>query len=472
MTDFPAELGLTLKAGRSAHLDWLSDNAPIDHIASTLTAMANSHGGTLVIGVLGPAGTVVGVKDVENTIDRVLQAALSVEPSLIIPMPRSTHLRERPVVVVHIPPGMPHVYAHDGRYLFRQGAENAALKPRELRRLIIERGDAPFETEIARGASMDDLDWDRVKHYAAGLNVAGEPEQLLLKRGCVAHQEDRLRPTNAGILLFGRDPGAFVRSAVITAVRFAGTTMSDRFTRFDISGTLPEQIRKAETFLHDHLRKNVTLGSTMVRDEQFEYPMEAARELVVNAVAHRDYGIAGNEIRLFIFSDRLEVTSPGGLPGPVTITNIKDERFSRNPVIVQVLADLRFIERLGYGVDRVYDLLSQQGMYPPRFEEMAGGFRVTLFNRPVSDAVEEVSGDISPFNGVYKGILVNPRQEAALIHLQSSPRITNRDLQDLCPDVHPETIRRDLVDLVSKNILKKLGEKRGSYYMLNSELTE
>ena len=78
MTDFPAELAQTLKAGRSAHLDWLSDNAPIDHIASTLTAMANSHGGMLVIGVLGPAGTVVGVKDVENTIDRVLQAALQI----------------------------------------------------------------------------------------------------------------------------------------------------------------------------------------------------------------------------------------------------------------------------------------------------------------------------------------------------------------------------------------------------------
>ncbi|NOG50203.1 MAG: hypothetical protein HND48_12835 [Chloroflexi bacterium] len=129
--------------------------------------------------------------------------------------------------------------------------------------------------------------------------------------------------------------------------------MGDTFMREDITGTLPEQIRRVETFLRDVLRKGVTLGGSMARSEQYEYPLEAVRELVVNAVAHRDYSIQGDGIRLYVFKDRMEITSPGRLPGPVTVANIKDERFSRNPAIVQVLADLRFIERLGYGVDRV-----------------------------------------------------------------------------------------------------------------------
>ncbi|MFN8527275.1 MAG: ATP-binding protein [Anaerolineae bacterium] len=467
----PDDLQSAIKGGRTSHLDWLSENAPMDSIAATLTAMANSQGGMLVIGVLGPAGTVVGVKDADNTIDRVLQAALSIDPPLILPMPRASHVKDRPVVLVQIPLGMPHVYAHDGRYLFRQGAENAALKPRDLRRLIIERGEASFETEIARGASLDDLDWEKIKGYARGLGSGSDPETLLLKRGCLARQDDLLRPTYAGILLFGTDPQMFVRGAMIAAVRFGGSSMSDKFTRIDLTGTLPDQIRKAETFLIDHLRKNVMLGTAMARAEQFEYPLEAARELIVNAVAHRDYSIAGDEIRLFLFSDRMEVSSPGGLPGPVTITNIKTERFSRNPVIVQVLSDLRFIERLGYGVDRIYDLLSEQHMQPPQFEETAGGFRATLFNRPeVSPPPEIVPVPLAypQLEGMYKGIPINPRQEAALNHLQAhSNRITNSDLQALCPDVHAETIRRDLVDLVNKKILRKLGEKRGSYYILN-----
>jgi ATP-dependent DNA helicase RecG len=192
-------------------------------------------------------------------------------------------------------------------------------------------------------------------------------------------------------------------------------------------------------------------------------------------VAHRDYQINGDGIRLFIFSNRMEVTSPGGLPGPVTIDNIKDERFSRNPAIVQVLSDMNFIERLGYGVDRVIDLMQQQNLSAPEFEEKAGGFRVVLRNQAADAQPEAKTASPSiQFKGEYQGIEINPRQEIALAHLHrsnSNHRITNSDLQQLCPDVHPETIRRDLADLVTKNILRKMGQKRGSYYILNRDET-
>ena len=324
------------------------------------------------------------------------------------------------MVVVHIPPGMPHVYALDGRYLSRQGIENTALKPRELRRLIIERGELSFETEIAHGTSLDDIDWDKAKAYVStlgGINE-GEVETALFRRGCLTQQDGRLRPTNAGILLFGKDPQRHIRGAEITAARFPGDTMSDSFKRDDIVGTIPDQIRRAEAFLIDHLRKDVSIGKTMERTETFEYPLEAARELVVNAAAHRDYSIAGDGIRLFVFRNRMEVTSPGGLPGPVTIDNIKDERFSRNPVIVQVLSDMGFIERLGYGVDRVIDLMREKHLRAPEFEETAGGFRVSLFNDPVTEeAAPTKAATTVQAGGQYKGKPLNARQEAALLYM-------------------------------------------------------
>jgi predicted HTH transcriptional regulator len=103
---------------------------------------------------------------------------------------------------------------------------------------------------------------------------------------------------------------------------------------------------------------------------------------VVNAVAHRDYSLRGDSIRLLMFSDRMEVYSPGRLPGHVTLDNLlKDERFSRNEVIVQVLSDLGFIERLGYGIDRMIAAMQEAGLPAPRFEETAAGFRVTLLRR-------------------------------------------------------------------------------------------
>ncbi|NWF70409.1 MAG: putative DNA binding domain-containing protein [Chloroflexi bacterium] len=464
------EVQKLLKVGRSAQVDWVAADAAQGTLASLLVAMANSQGGVLVIGV-SSAGTLTSLRDSEAAIDRVLQAALAVEPPLIIPLPKAVKVGQKEVVVVHIPPGMPHVYALDGRYLYRKGYENAPLNPRELRRLMMERGELSFETEALQGGSIEDIDWDKAEAYAAGLRGMRETDarQVLLKRGCLIQERGKLRPTHAGILLFGKDPQRFLPGAEIIAVRFAGEEMSDTFTRQDIVGTLPEQIRRAETFLVDNLRKDVQLGAKMERREYFEYPLEAARELIVNAVAHRNYSISGDSIRTLIFGNRMEVHSPGGLPGPVTIANIKDERFSRNPAIVQVLADLGFIERLGYGVDRVIELMRQQQLRAPEFQERAGGFKVVLYNQPGDDDDSEKGAP--EISGQYRGVAVNPRQEAALVYLQTegNARITNGDLQALCPDVHPETIRRDLADLVTKNILRKMGEKRGSYYVLNQE---
>ncbi len=462
-----------IATGKRADADWFKDDTPVDKIATVLGAMANTLGGTLFVGV-GPTGMIEGVMDGPATMDRVLEGALMLEPPLIIPIPRAVVVEGKPIITVHVPPGMPNVYGLEGRYLRRAGSKNVGLRPDELRRLIIERGVTSFEAEVAPATSLDDIDWDRARNYARSLSSLGdqEVEIILERRGCLTHFDGDLCPTNAGILLFGKDPQRYIRGSEITAARFAGNTMGDIFNREDITGTLPDQIRRAETFLADHLRKGVQLGSTMERTEELEYPMEAARELVVNAVAHRDYSITGDGIRLFLFREHMEVSSPGGLAGPVTIDNIKEERFSRNPVIVQVLADMGFIERLGYGVDRVFSLMEAQNLPAPDFAETAGGFKVVLHR--AADAQAEVATAIREHvNKLVNGLDVplNPRQEMTLRHLQNSgrTRITNSDLQNLFPDVHSETLRRDLADLVTKKILVKRGQKRGSYYMLAAE---
>lgn len=464
------EITQLVKTGRGQRAEWFADQPPLATLASAMSAMANSQGGVIILGVA--AGSIEGTRNVSEAVDIVLQAALAIDPPLIVPLPDVLRINAKAVVVLQIPSGMPHVYGLDGRYLQRQGLDNVPLKPPDLRRLMIERGEASFETELTHGATLSDIDWDKAKSYSASLSGIGEgqAEQILLKRGCLAERDGVLRPTNAGMLLFGKDPQRFMRGADITAVRFAGDSMSDTFTRQDISGSLPDQIRRAETFLIDHLRKEIQLGQTMARAENFEYPLEAARELVVNAVAHRDYQISGDGIRLFIFSNRMEVTSPGGLPGPVTIDNIKDERFSRNPTIVQVLSDMGFIERLGYGVDRVIDLMNQQKLHAPHFEETSGGFRVVLRNESLQRAEVKSTPDAHQIKTLYPAVELNPRQEIALLYLHNDgSRITNSDLQSLCPDVHAETIRRDLADLVAKNILQKMGEKRGAYYVLKRD---
>lgn len=281
----------------------------------------------------------------------------------------------------------------------------------------------------------------------------------LLARGCLraTPQGDRL-PTYAGLLLFGRNPQQYLPSAEIIAVRYAGAAMSDEFVREDIRGPLGEQIRRAEAFLATNMRRGMRIRG-FTREEVAEYPLAVAREAVVNAVAHRDYSLRGDSIRLLMFSDRMEVYSPGRLPGHVTLDNLLYERFSRNEVIVQVLSDLGFIERLGYGIDRMIAAMQEAGLPAPRFEETAAGFRVILLGHG-HDLVSA-----SPAQR-WGNELLNPRQEQAMAHVAEQGRITNSAFQTLCPDVSPETIRRDLADLVERGLLMKIGEKRATYYIM------
>jgi ATP-dependent DNA helicase RecG len=456
------ELRELIRQGKGQRLDWHPQDVPVRTLAASLVALANADGGTVLIGLTPRAGRPQGLRDPDGLIDVALAAALKATPPLIIPLPQIAELDGRSLISITVPAGLPRVHHLDGTYLIRDGARNRPLAPRALRRLMIARGEISWEAQAPGEATLSDLDWDAVSAYAGQLERFGSisPKEILFRRGCLAKRETELVPTYAGLLLFGHDPQRWVHGAYIDAARFSGQEMNDSFVRQTIGGTLPHQLGQAEAFLMDSMSSVVDLGPGLVRVEQPRYPLEAAREALVNAVAHRDYHITGDQIRVFLFADRLEITSPGRLPGHVTVENIAEERFSRNEVIVQVLADMGFIERLGYGIKRMLRLMEEHRLPPPRFEERAGGFRVTLAGlrapAPGSGLPLDISSELE----------LNPRQEQALSFVLQQRRITNRDYQTLCPDVHPETLRRDLSDLVQKDLLLKIGDKRATYYIL------
>ena len=434
---------------------------PLERLTEMLVALANARGGALVLGVDPRDHTPLGLDEPEEALDRALQAALAVDPPLIIPVPQIKEIDGRRILVMTVPPGLPHVYSYKGRYLIYEGDQVQALSSAQLRRLMMERGAVNFETQAPGHARLHDLDWSKVERYLASLPglPAARPEEALLGRGCVVQTDDgQLRPTYAGLLLFGLEPQRWVHSARILVARYVGTSPSDHFVKEEIQGTLPEQIRRAEGFVVANMRRGVQLLG-LERVEETEYPIEVVREAIVNAVAHRDYQIRGDEIRILMFANRIEFYSPGRLPGPMTLKNLIEERFSRNEVIVQVLSDMGFIERLGYGIDRMIRMMNEAALPAPRFEETAAGFQVTLYRPSATLAGEE----IDPRR--WQGMGLNERQERALAYLAEKGRITNSEYQELCPDVSAETIRRDLADLVRRNLLLKIGDKRATYYI-------
>jgi ATP-dependent DNA helicase RecG len=511
-----SELAALLNEAESDRLAFLRERARLDEVAETLVAFANRSGGTLIFGVSGRGrAKVEGVREPVAVRELVLEGALACAPPLIMPLPEVVQHNELTLLIATVPAGLPQVYALHGKYLRREGGTNQPLTPDALRRLLIDRGDVAWDRSPALTGTLADLDPQKIAAYAARVDpdAINEPLALVQRRGCVvqgsgvrsqesggvgqeaetggqgdegagaqrgerpttndhsrmgvilhpssfAVRPSSLGPTNAGLLLFARTIEAHFPQAELTLVHYRGRDMADAFEREDIHDTLPEAIRRAERWLVAHMRK----GSRMIdleREDWAQFPHGAVREAIVNAVAHRDYSVRGEGVRVSLFSDRLEVYSPGRLPGHVTVENIVAERFSRNETLVQVLADLGLIERLGYGIDRMLRQMEDAGLPPPAFRETAAGFLVVLQGQGADDLPPD-SVDLRE----WAKLGLNERQIAALVHVTEERRITNRELQERYPAVSGETIRRDLADLVERGMLLKVGDKRATYYIL------
>jgi ATP-dependent DNA helicase RecG len=453
-----------LSAGAGLRIEMLAPNvANADRMARSLTALANTRGGVLLVPLKPQRKEKVKEVDSEGLRDEAMKALLMCEPRLIVPLPylvSDSDGESHIALVIEVPEGLPNAYSYEGRYYLRDGARNAIIAARPLRELMLLRGEGTWESSSPSGSSKEDLNWKAIEDYASKLNGAialGEDsaEALMLTRGCVVGSR-KLKPTYAGLLLFGKQPQRWIKGAQVLAARFKGSEMEDAFARQAIGGTLPEQIRKAEAFLIENMSVQSNMKSWQ-RSDEAPYPASALREAVVNAVAHRDYRLTGSQIHVFMFADRVEVKSPGKLPGHVTLKNLLRERYSRNEALVQVLSDMGFIERLGYGIDRMLRVMKERNQPEPNFEETDGGFIVSLFaKKGASEKLQEAL----PQNAQQL------RLQKMIVFLKEHGRITNRDYQEISPDVNPETLRRDFVDLVERGVVMRVGDKRGTYYIL------
>jgi ATP-dependent DNA helicase RecG len=447
-----------LARGPSQSVELMPEPTAAD-LAETLTALANADGGTILVGLRddGSVSDSVG-EDVEALL---LRAQSLCRPPVSAGW-RTVSLPGGEAVAISVSrSGQPHRLSN-GRILVRSGARNRALNPLEAQQLEAARGGGgSFEEQPAVGTTVDDLDPELIAEYAAKRAERAprgerpEGKELLLEAGALGLDGV---PTMAGILLFGRHPQRLAAQSSLVFVRFAGEEprgpggLPGYGRREELRGPLARIIEGAWRVLWEEMRHEAVIPG-LTRKERPEYPAFAVREALVNAVCHRDYAIKGLRVEIRMFDDRLEVVSPGGLPGHITLDNIVEEHYSRNPRIVRGLYYWGYIEELGLGIDRMIEEMLQGGHPAPDFASKPHSFSVTLRN-----ARERPSAR-------WSGNL-NARQIQALRYLQEHKRITNREYRELAPDVSAETVRLDLASMVEQGILLRIGDKKGTYYIL------
>lgn len=441
-------------------LDFLPDPDP-KRIAETITAFANSEGGTLVLGISeeGYMGSVFVEEDASDALEGALRLC---KP----PVHTDWQAEEVPggvLILLRVDRSEKLHALTDGRILRRQGRFNIPTDGDQLEQMLANRPTGDFEMQVVAGATRDDLDNEVVEEYLERRQKRN-PRSTVLPMDKLLQQigalNEKMEPTISGILLFGKEPQQFLPQSRAIFVKFADVQPRGPEGAFgygrreEISGPLARIVERAWRVVWEEMGKQSVVRG-LHRDEENEYPTFAVREALVNAVAHRDYRLNGRSIEIRMYTDRLEVTSPGGLPAHITIDNIVDEHYSRNPRLVNGLFQWGYIEELGLGVDRMIEDMTAMGHQPPTFEAKSHRFTVILYNR--RDPVKTIPKWETN---------MNDRQMKAIQYMKQNRSINNREYRELCPSVGAETLRLDLVDLVNKGVVLKIGEKRGTRYIL------
>ncbi|CAI8802256.1 ATP-binding protein [Methylococcus capsulatus] len=324
-----------------------------EDLADELAAFANSAGGVLLLGVEDRAREVLGIPlERLDAVEALVRQACedSVKPPLAPVIERMTLPdsagAEQPVLRVEVARSL-FVHQSPGGYFHRVGSSKRPMPPDHLARLFQQRSQSRLirfdETPVSR-ATLTDLDEVLWRRFAPAQS-ADAPEVLLGKLAMAAQDEqDVWRPTVAGLLMASREPHRYLPGALIQAVAYAGTTVVpegesvyQRDAR-DITGPLDEQIRLACAFVRKNMQVAAFKRAHGGRVDMPQYDMTAVFEAVVNAVAHRDYSMAGAKVRLRLFADRLELYSPGMLPNTMTPESLPFRQAARNEALTSLLA--------------------------------------------------------------------------------------------------------------------------------------
>jgi ATP-dependent DNA helicase RecG len=450
-----------MKSGPGPRIAFM-EKAEAMPIAETLVSFANTEGGTLIIGANEDGTPAKGKLDGE-TLERALKEADNFcSPTVVVGNWEETEVDDQKMFFLRVPRSIELHALTDGRVLIRSGVKNRPLGGQEILRLASAKNTGDFESETMIGATREDFSRKMMDEYLAKRAERtkrpynGKIDDLLREIGAIDHDN---KPTVAGILMFTDYPQQWLPQSSVVFAKFVGKTprgesgLAGYTRREELTGPLPRLIEASWNIVWSEMAVSAVVKG-LEREETYEYPQFAVREAIVNAICHRDYRLKGRRIEIRMYSDRLEVISPGGLPGFITIENIKDEHFSRNPRIVNGLFQWGYIEELGLGIDRMMEVMQQAGHKPPSFDARPYSFAVTLYNAREKQ---------QPPDWVRN---TNYRQARALQYIKEHGSITNREYRQLCVGVSAETLRLDLADMVEKGILLKVGSKKGTYYII------
>jgi ATP-dependent DNA helicase RecG len=364
-------------------------------LADAMVAFANAEGGLIVVGIW--SGTIEGTGSDEGLQNGWRQAgrdfARPPVPARVELVPCVNHQGNPDQLLIIEIEASEHVHENvRGEVLLRVGDENRRLGPMEASELRYDKGGTFFDGTPVAGAARDDLDAGLVDAFLRSVGGSAQTDDALLARGLLTSSRGQALPSVAGILTLCAGPQRFLPEARIRLLRYQGSARESGGRLNVISdiqgdGALRDQILFARRTLRRWLGSVIRLGSGGRFHRATVIPERVWLEAIVNAVVHRSYSIGGDHIRVSLFTDRLEVESPGRLPGLVRIETIRSTRFARNPRVARTVLEFGFGRELGEGVDRMFEGMEEVGLPDPVYRQGPASVIVTLLMDPIGARV-------------------------------------------------------------------------------------
>jgi len=447
----------------SENMEWKPSLSQINEIVETVSALSNTKGGRIVIGV-SKSGKILGVKIGKDTIERLTNKIVGNTDPKVYPRINVEKVEDKKIILIEVKESTDKLVLAFGRPFKRVGKSTLKMTKDKYERAILEkhREKLQFDRQICKEATLDDIDRNRVKWY---LNKRKEIRRikkptslsyshLLMNLGAVKKSNGKIKPTNGGILFFGKNPQRFFIQSQLRAVKFKGVGVTHpTIDSVDCSGTLWEMVEQAEDFI----RKNIHLfgrrtEKSFMREEKFEYPIKALREAIINALIHRNY-YEPADTRIFIFDDRIEIINPGCFPEGVT-----PERPIHRPVnavLCGLMYDIGFIEKYGSGIYMMRELCKKYGNKEPYYKLHPLETKL-IFESPEKE-VSFIEAE------EYKGL--NDRQKNILRFLYKHDKFTRKDYVSI-NKISLRQANDDINVLLKKGKIKKHGKGRGIFYTL------
>ena len=424
-----------------------------DEYLKWICGFANAKGGKLIIGK-DDKGNIVGLDDYKRLLDDIPN---KIHNHLgIICDVNLCEYDTKYCIEIDVKPSEAPI-SYQGKYHYRSGSTKQELKGAMLNDFLLKKAGKTWEEAIEADATFDEISKEAItefKNESQRSNrypfVQTENDLQQLFTNLRLYKDNALK--RSALLLFGKDPRNYVINAFVKIGKF-GNSDTELLFQDVVEANAFQLADKTIEILDKKYFKRTIIYQGINRVEVSEYPTDAVRETLLNAIIHRNY--FGPPIQISIYDDRFMVWNPGDLPAELTLDDLrrKHASYPRNPIMADVFFKAGLIETWGRGTLKIIDACLKAGLPEPRFEILTGGIAITLLKDRFSEQW------FSEQN-------LNNRQIKAVRYTKENKFITNSMYQKIC-ETSERTALRDIEQLIEYHVFNKLGDKKGAKYQLN-----